>query len=180
MLDPIASDRLAYIVCKFKPSLVLDLNIGSSNETTKTLKWLVLEQVYSVKPRPVPSSPQTTLPTFAETSTRPASPIAQSPSGRRLFNFWSVSRTPSTSSTSSQTTKKTLKIPKVGEMGEPIEEDEVKKDAVKVKFPGSKRFTFLVSRNRLERSRLMQPAQRFQLPFQPTLMPKLCRLLWSL
>jgi len=144
LLDPIASDWPAFIVCKFKPTLVPGLTFGTGDETTKkTLKWLVLEQVYSVKPRPIPTSPLTSLPTPAETSTRPASPIAQTPTGRRLFNFWSISRTPSSSSTGSQKTRKIPKTPKVGEMGELIEEDEGKKDTIHVKLPSSKKFKSL-------------------------------------
>jgi len=142
--DPIASDWPVFVVCKFKPTLVPDLTFGAGDEKTrKTLKWLILEQVYSVKPRPVPSSPLTVLPTPAETHTRPASPIAQTPTGRRLFNFWSVSRTSSSSSTGSQKTRKIPKTPKVGEMGELIEEDEGKKDTIHVKSPGSKKFKSL-------------------------------------
>jgi hypothetical protein len=133
-----------HLICKFKPTLVPDLTFGTGDETTKkTLKWLVLEQVYSVKPRPIPSSPLTALPTSWGNICTTASPIAQTPSGRRLFNFWSMSRTPSSSSTGSQKTKKTPKTPKVGEMGELIEEDEGKKDTIKVKLPGSKKFRSL-------------------------------------
>ena len=146
-LDPIASDWPTFVICKFKPSLVPDLTFGTGDETTeKTLKWLVLEQVYSVKPRPVSSSasPLTPLPATMETpAVRLASPIAQTPTGRRLFNFWSLSRTPSTSSTGSQKAKKILKTPKIGEMGELIEEEGDRKELVQTKSPISKTFKSL-------------------------------------
>ena len=144
LLDPVTSEWPSFVVCKFKPALVPELTGDAT--TKKPLKWLVLEQVYSVKPRPVSSSPQavTAVPSSEETSVRPASPIAQSPSsGRRLLNFWSMSRTPSSSSTSSQKGKKALRTPKVGEMGELIEEEDAKKDAAHSRMPVAKKFRSL-------------------------------------
>jgi hypothetical protein len=144
LLDPIASDWPAFVVCKFKPTLVPDLTFGIGDEATKkTLKWLVLEQVYNVKPRPVLPTPLTTIPTPVETPARSASPVAQTPSGRRFFNFWTLSRTPSASSTGSQRPKKVPKTPNVGEMGELIEEDEGKRDTINVRLPSSKKFKSL-------------------------------------
>jgi len=57
LLDPITSDWPTFVVCKFEPSLVPDLTFGSSDEPTrKTMTWLVVEQVYSIKPCIIPSS----------------------------------------------------------------------------------------------------------------------------
>ncbi len=98
------------------------------------MTWLVVEQVYSIKPHIIPSS---TPPISVETSARPASPGTQSPLGRPRFNFWNMSRTQTTSSTGSQRAKKTSKTPKVDKMGALIEEDEG------IEVPGSKKFNFL-------------------------------------
>ena len=129
LLDPISSDWPTFIVCKFKSNLVPELTYGP--EQKKTLTWLVLEQVYSLRP-PAPSTPVENF--------QPSSPGAASTSGKKRFSFWSVSRTPSTSSVGSLKAKKG-KTPKVGEMGELIEEEvkeEDSKGAVKVKASSPK------------------------------------------
>jgi hypothetical protein len=54
LLDPITPDWPPFVVCKLKHALVPDLTFGIGEEATKnTLKWLSLEQVYSVKPHPI-------------------------------------------------------------------------------------------------------------------------------
>jgi hypothetical protein len=87
LLDPIASDWPSFVICKFKPTLVADLTFGTSDETTKKmLKWLVLEQTYSIKPRPVPFALITPLQTPAKHLHDHCHPL-QTPSGRRLFTL---------------------------------------------------------------------------------------------
>ncbi|CAA7263951.1 unnamed protein product [Cyclocybe aegerita] len=131
LLDPISADSPTFVVCKFKSTLVPELTYGPSGvevgQLRKTLKWLVLEQVYTLRPPPPP--PPVVIPeTPVRETARPSSP-AQSTSGKRRFNFWnSISRTASSSSDASLKGKKTPKSQnvKVGEMGELIEEEDVK------------------------------------------------------
>ncbi|KDR78009.1 hypothetical protein GALMADRAFT_138167 [Galerina marginata CBS 339.88] len=138
LLDPLTSNWPTFIICKFKSTLVPQLLYGTIEEgkEQKSLKWLVLEQVFTAKPPPPPP-----LPTPVDTPIlRPASP-AQSTSGKKRFSFWSMSRTTSSSSVGSQKGKKKEKTPKIGEMGELLEEDTVgptKKDTITLKAPTSK------------------------------------------
>ncbi|KAF9484794.1 hypothetical protein BDN70DRAFT_824947 [Pholiota conissans] len=128
LLDPLTSTWPTFIICKFKSTLVPTLLYGPvvEGESQKTLKWLILEQVYTVKaPPPPPPAPVVTpvvVSTPAPETARPASP-SFSVSGKKRFNFWSVSRTGSSSSVNSQKGKKRDNSPKVGEMGELIEEE---------------------------------------------------------
>ncbi|KAF8153759.1 hypothetical protein B0H34DRAFT_816919, partial [Crassisporium funariophilum] len=117
LLDPITSNWPTFIICKFKSSLVPELTFGTAVEgqKQKTLQWLVLEQVYTVKAlaQPVP----------VEATARPASPSGLSTSPKKRFSFWSMSRTASSSSEVSHKGKKNDKASKaVGEMGELLEE----------------------------------------------------------
>ena len=140
LFDPIASDWPAFVLCRFKPALVPELKFGTVGDS-KTLTWLILEQMFTVKPPPPPAPPPpqpVPLPVHDDEVEQPASPVPQTPSGRRRFNFWSISRTASASSTGSQKLKKTSKGQKVNELGEVIEDD-VKQDTVKIKLPGMKR-----------------------------------------
>ena len=131
LLDPITSQWPTFIICKFKSTLVPKLTYGTAEEgkPQKTLKWLILEQVYTVKPPPPPPpapapviAPPAVDPELIEAA-RPSSPTA-SVSGKKRFMFWSVSRSASTSSATSTSDKeKGRKTPKVSEMGEVIEEE---------------------------------------------------------
>ena len=143
LLDPISSDWPAFVVCKFKSTLVPELTFGPESE--RTLKWLVLEQVCvkRLPPTPLPQS----LPAEAAPRTSSSS-VPQTPSGKRRFNFWSVSRTPSSSSTGSHKAKKAPKTPKVGEMGELVEEGESRK---KVKDSKKRRSLDLSGRKKVEK-----------------------------
>ena len=139
LLDPISSDWPAFVVCKFKSTLVPELTFGSESE--RTLKWLVLE--VCVKPLPPTPFPQ------AEAAPRTSSSsVPPTPSGKRRFNFWSLSRTPSSSSTGSHKAKKAPKTPKVGEMGELVEEGESRKDIKKVKDSKKRRSLDLSGRKK--------------------------------
>jgi len=131
LLDPITSKWPTFIICKFKPTLVPQLTYGDAEEgkPQKTLKWLVLEHVSTVKPPP--PAPVVVLPTVDHELTevaRPSSP-APSTSGKKRFMFWSLSRSASSSSATStgekekEKSRKKDKTPKVGEMGELIEEE---------------------------------------------------------
>ncbi|KAJ3516879.1 hypothetical protein NLJ89_g858 [Agrocybe chaxingu] len=61
LLDPISADWPTFIVCKFKSTLVPELTYGplevEAGQHRKTLKWLVLEQVYTLRPPPPPPPP---------------------------------------------------------------------------------------------------------------------------
>ncbi|PPQ91621.1 hypothetical protein CVT25_012802 [Psilocybe cyanescens] len=138
LLDPITATWPTFIICKFKSTLVPQLRYGPIEEgqKQKTLKWLVLEQAFTVRPAPPPSPTLVPLPESA----RPVSP-ALSTSGRNRFSFWSMSRTASSSSQTSQKGKKKEKVANVGEMGELVEEEtaeHVKEDVVKLKSIPSK------------------------------------------
>ena len=140
LLDPIASDWPAFVLCKFKPTLVPELKFGPEGDL-KTVTWLILEQMFTVKPPPPPPPPlpqPVPPPADDEEVEQSTSPVPQTPSGRRRFNFWSISRTASASSTGSQKTKKVPRGQRVNELGEVIE-DGVKRDTVKIKLPGMKR-----------------------------------------
>jgi hypothetical protein len=132
LLDPITSQWPAFIICKFKSTLMPKLTYGTAEEgkPQKTLKWLILEQVYTVKPPPpslLPAAiiaPPAVDPELIEAVARPSSPTA-SMSGKKRFMFWSVSRSASSSSATSTSDKdKSRKAAKVNEMGEVIKEDE--------------------------------------------------------
>jgi hypothetical protein len=128
LLDPITSTWPTFIICKFKSTLVPQLTYGKAEEgkPEKTLKWLILEQVYTVRPPPPPHAPVVAPPVADSELTegaRPSSPTA-STSGKKRW-FWSVSRTPSTSSATSigDKEKSRKKTPRSSEMGELIEEE---------------------------------------------------------
>lgn len=134
LLDPISADWPKFILCKFKSSLVPELTFGVAEEgqKQKTIQWLVLEQVYTIRKPPVPSIPVDTV------RQRPSSPGGQSTSGRKRFSFWSVSRTASSSSGASYKGKKKDQELRVGEMGELHEEEhknETKDPTLKIKSP---------------------------------------------
>ena len=127
LLDPITSKWPTFIICKFNSTLVPQLTYGKVEEgkPQKTLKWLILEQVYTVKRSPPPApvvAPPVADPELTEAA-RPSSPTA-SISGKKRW-FWSVSRTPSTSSATStgDKEKSRKKTPRSSEMGELVEED---------------------------------------------------------
>ncbi|PPQ69057.1 hypothetical protein CVT24_000100 [Panaeolus cyanescens] len=120
LLDPIASNWPTFIICKFKSSLVPKLVIGVAEEgkAAKTLKWLIIEHVYTVKP-PLPPAPVE----VAVARPRASSPSSDSMSPKKRFSFWSMNRSISGSSVGSQKGKNKLKSPvAVGEMGELLEE----------------------------------------------------------
>ncbi|KAF8963282.1 hypothetical protein BDZ97DRAFT_1732200, partial [Flammula alnicola] len=155
LLDPITSTWPTFIICKFKSTLVPSLTYGPMEEgqKQKTLKWLVLEQAYTIRPPPPPPLAPVAIPAPAPVATppesaRPASP-AQSTSGKKRFTFWSVSRSTSSSSAGSQKGKKKEKTPKVGEMGELLEEEV--KDEVK-ETSGSKAKQLLDQKSNGEKS----------------------------
>ena len=116
LLDPISADWPTFIICKFKSSLVPELTFEVAQEAQKqkTIQWLLLEQVYTIRSPPV-------APIVVRA--RPRSPISPSPSLKQRFSFWSVSRTASTSSATSQKGKKKDQEVRVGEMGELVEEE---------------------------------------------------------
>jgi hypothetical protein len=126
LLDPITSKWPTFIICKFKSTLVPRLTYGKAEEgkPQKTLKWLILEQVYTVKPAPPPAPVVAPPIVDPEPTEVPSSPTA-STSGKKRFMFWSVSRSGSTSSATStgDKEKSKKKTPKISEMGELIEED---------------------------------------------------------
>ncbi|KAF8809977.1 hypothetical protein BYT27DRAFT_7050309, partial [Phlegmacium glaucopus] len=70
LLDPISADWPTFIICKFKSSLVPELTFGVTEEgqKQKTIQWLVLEQVYTIRALPVPPIPVETV------RPRPSSP----------------------------------------------------------------------------------------------------------
>lgn len=118
LLDPISSDWPTFIICKFKSSLVPKLVVGLPQEgrTAKTLKWLILEHVHTVKP-PLPPAP------VEVARPRASSPSSESMSPKKRFSFWSMNRSLSGSSVGSQKGKNKAKSPiAVGEMGELLEE----------------------------------------------------------
>ncbi|KAH9474225.1 hypothetical protein JR316_0007510 [Psilocybe cubensis] len=137
LLDPITATWPTFIICKFKSTVVPQLLYGPVQEggKQKTLKWLVLEQAFTVRPAPPPSLSAVPRPESA----RPVSP-ALSTSGRNRFSFWSMSRTASSSSQSSQKGKKKERALNVGEMGEIIEEpaEQAKQEVVQLKAAPSK------------------------------------------
>ena len=116
LLDPISANWPTFIICKFKSSLVPELTFEVAQEAQKqkTIQWLLLEQVYTIRSPPV-------APIVVRA--RPRSPISPSPSLKQRFSFWSVSRTASTSSATSQKGKKKEQEVRVGEMGELVEEE---------------------------------------------------------
>ena len=125
MLDPISANWPTFVICKFKSSLVPELTFGE-----KTIQWLLLEQVYTIRTPPVAP--------ILVVRPRPSSPISPSPSLTKRFSFWSISRTASSSSGTSQKGKKKDQELRVGEMGELLEEEpksEGKELTLKVKSP---------------------------------------------
>ena len=132
LLDTINANWPMFIICKFKPSLVPEFTIGVAKEgrKQKTIQWLVLEQVYTIRAPPVAAIP------FETVKPRPLSLHSPSESLRKRFSFWSVSRTASGSSDTSHKGKKRDDELKVGEMGELLEEEfNEAKAMVKVKSP---------------------------------------------
>ena len=109
MLDPISANWPTFVICKFKSSLVPELTFGE-----KTIQWLLLEQVYTIRTPPVAP--------IVVVRPRPSSPISPSSSLTKRFSFWSISRTASSSSGTSQKGKKKDQELRVGEMGELLEE----------------------------------------------------------
>ncbi|KAF9556204.1 hypothetical protein CPC08DRAFT_104563 [Agrocybe pediades] len=130
LLDPITLNWPTFIICKFKSTLVPQLVFGPviQDQKQKTLKWLVLEQAFTVgAPTPPPASTPPRVDNMEVAS--PSSPTP-STSSRKIFSFFS--RTTSSSSVGSQSQsqkgKKKEKATggaKVGEMGELIEEEVV-------------------------------------------------------
>lgn len=125
LLDPITASWPTFIICKFKSTLVPTLLYGPiiEGQTQKTLKWLVLEQAYTVRPPPPPPSPPVAA-AVAASANPPADtarPVSPSPSTKKRFNFFS--RSISGSSIGSLKGKKKEKVLQVGEMGELVEED---------------------------------------------------------
>jgi hypothetical protein len=124
LLDPISNDWPTFIICKFKSSIVPELTFGVAEE--KTIQWLVLEQVYTIRTTPVSSIP---VP-----RPRPSSPSSPSASVRKRFSFWGLSRTASTSSGTSHKGKKKDQELRVGEMGD-LEEEPNNELTAKLKSP---------------------------------------------
>ena len=119
LLDPISADWPTFVICKFKSSLVPELTIQEGQQQQqeqRTIQWLLLEQVYSIR-TPPPVTP------IVVVRPRPRSPISPSPSLKQRFSFWSVSRSASNSSATSQKGKKKEQELRVGEMGELVEEE---------------------------------------------------------
>ena len=93
LLDPITSQWPAFIICKFKSTLMPKLTYGTAEEgkPQKTLKWLILEQVYMVKlppPSPLPAAVIAPLAVdleLIEVAARPSSPTA-SMSGKKTIH----------------------------------------------------------------------------------------------
>ena len=133
LLDPINANWPTFIICKFKSSLVPELTFGvaQGSQKQKTIQWLLLEQVYTIR------TPPTVAP-IVVVRPRPKSPISPSPSLKNRFSFWSVSRSASSSSGTSQKGKKKDQELRVGEMGELVEEEpktEGKEPTLRVKSP---------------------------------------------
>ncbi|KAF4623663.1 hypothetical protein D9613_002322 [Agrocybe pediades] len=130
LLDPITLNWPTFIICKFKSTLVPQLVFGPviQDQKQKTLKWLVLEQAFTMRtPTPPPASTPPRLDNMEVAS--PSSPTP-STSSRKIFSFFS--RTTSSSSVGSQSQSQKGKKKekgtggaKVGEMGELIEEEVV-------------------------------------------------------
>ncbi|EFI26947.1 hypothetical protein CC1G_15348 [Coprinopsis cinerea okayama7 len=120
LLDPITSNWPSFVVCRIRPSLVPELSYGEEGKQ-KTVEWVVLEQAFTVKPPPSPTSvPLPPTPT-QEPQERPVSPSSMS---KKRFAFWSTSRSSSFSSVVSSTRGKKDKerALRVSEMGEVLEE----------------------------------------------------------
>ncbi|KJA26534.1 hypothetical protein HYPSUDRAFT_84425 [Hypholoma sublateritium FD-334 SS-4] len=125
LLDPITTSWPTFIICKFKSTLVPTLLYGPivEGQAQKTLKWLVLEQAYTVRPPPPPPSPPVAAAVAASANVPAdtARPVSPSPSTKKRFNFFT--RSISGSSIGSLKGKKKEKALQVGEMGELVEED---------------------------------------------------------
>ena len=117
LLDPISSGWPTFIICKFKSSLVPELTFGVAQEAQKqkTIQWLLLEQVYTIRTQPVAP--------ILVVRPRPTSPTSPSSSLKKRFSFWSVSRSASNASATSQKGKKKEQELRVGEMDELPEEE---------------------------------------------------------
>ena len=172
LLDPISADWPAFIICKFKSSLVPGLTIGVAEEgqKQKTIQWLILEHVYTIRTPPIPS-----VPSMAETvRPRSTSPGSQSTSGKKRFSFWSVSRTASNSSAASHKGKKKDQELRVGEMGELLEEEhgnEAKESMFKVKSPifrSRKSLDTVQKFTETSRKSLIKPAEEFTINEEAT------------
>ena len=159
LLDPISANWPTFIICKFKPSLVHELTVGD-----KTIQWLLLEQVYTIRSPPVAP--------IVVVRQRPSSPISPSPSLKNRFSFWSVSRTASTSSGTSQKGKKKDQELRVGEMGELLEEEpknQGKELAVRARSPifRSRRSLDVPSKS-TERKSVVKPAEEAKIDEETT------------
>ncbi|KAF9526239.1 hypothetical protein CPB83DRAFT_896385 [Crepidotus variabilis] len=158
LLDPVSKDWPTFVICKFKKGVVEELAFGGGGqgstsqevaegnagvesedskgkaketdkkETKQTVKYLVLEQVFTVRSPTPPSTPGVTytappLQTAqSETAMSPVSPQ----SAKKRFSFWNpVSRSASTSSVGSLKGRKTpvQKVGELGELGEVVEEE---------------------------------------------------------
>ena len=155
LLDPISADWPTFIVCKFKSSLVPELTFGVAHEGQKykTIQWLVLEQVYTIRAPPVVSIPVETV------RPRSSSPNSPSTSLRKRFSIWGVSRTASNASGTSLKGKMKDQELKLGEMGDLLEEES---RSARVKSPIFKsRKSLDVAQKSLEvtRQSIIKPAE---------------------
>ncbi|KAF5329545.1 hypothetical protein D9619_009366 [Psilocybe cf. subviscida] len=125
LLDPITAKWPTFIICKFKSTLVPSLTYGApseDNQQQKQLKWLVLEQVYTSAKPPPPIMLPTPDATPMTSPVEQARAVSPTPSTKKRFNFWSMSRSTSSTSTGSANGKKKAPTGKVNEMGELVEE----------------------------------------------------------
>ena len=157
LLDPISGDWPTFIICKFKSSLVPELtfSVAQGAQKQKTIQWLLLEQVYTIRTPPI--APIVVL------RPKPSSPISPSPSLKKRFSFWSVSRSASSSSATSQKGKKKDQELRVGEMGELLEEEpknEGKEPTVRAKSPIFRpRRSLDIAPKSTEAKRIIKPAE---------------------
>ncbi|KAF6756240.1 hypothetical protein DFP72DRAFT_295790 [Ephemerocybe angulata] len=120
LLDPISAAWPAFVVCKVKAGLVPELKYAKEGGEG-TVKWVVLEQTYSVKAPPPPPVPATEASSAEPQAERPSSPHSL---GKKRFSFWTSSRSNSTTSIgSSRNRKERERGQRVNEMGEVISEE---------------------------------------------------------
>ncbi|KAF5326574.1 hypothetical protein D9611_000532 [Ephemerocybe angulata] len=120
LLDPISAAWPAFVVCKIKAGLVPELKYAKEGGEG-TVKWVVLEQTYSVKAPPPPPVPATEVSSAEPQTERPSSPHSL---GKKRFSFWTSSRSNSTTSVgSSRNRKERERGQRVNEMGEVISEE---------------------------------------------------------